>query len=57
MSQLIKRVSQVVGQEEEGASMVEYGLMVGLIAVVCIAAITTLGTTLNTMFTNINAAL
>jgi pilus assembly protein Flp/PilA len=57
MSQLINRISQLVRKEEEGASMVEYGLMVGLIAVVCIAAITTLGTTLNTMFTNINTAL
>ena len=31
-------------QDEEGASLVEYVLMVALIAVVCIAAVTLLGT-------------
>jgi pilus assembly protein Flp/PilA len=38
---------------EEGATMVEYGLMVALIAVVCIAAVTLLGTSIQTVFTNI----
>ena len=42
---------------EEGASLVEYGLLVGLIAVVCLAAITLLGQNVNTMFQNIAAAL
>ena len=37
-------------KDEEGATMVEYGLMVALIAVVCIGAVTLLGTTLNTKF-------
>ena len=32
-------------KDEEGATMVEYGLMVALIAVVCIGAVTILGTT------------
>ncbi len=36
--------------EEEGATMVEYGLMVALIAVVCIAAVTLLGTSLSALF-------
>ena len=40
-------------RDEEGATMVEYALMVGLIAVVCIAAVTTLGTTVNAVFQNI----
>ena len=31
-------------RDESGATMVEYGLMVALIAVVCIAAVTLLGT-------------
>jgi len=38
---------------EEGATMVEYGLMVALIAVVCIAAVTLLGSSIKTVFTNI----
>ncbi len=35
-------------REEEGASLVEYGLLVALIAIVCIAAVTALGTNLST---------
>jgi len=38
-------------KDESGASAVEYGLLVSLIAVVIIAAVTALGTTLNTKFT------
>jgi len=39
--------------QEEGATMVEYGLMVALIAVVCIAAVTLLGTSVQAVFNNI----
>ena len=42
---------------EDGATAVEYGLMVALIAVVIIAAVTTVGTSLRTVFTNIAASL
>ncbi len=42
---------------EEGATMVEYGLMVALIAVVCIAAVTLIGTNINTNFTAVNTGL
>ena len=35
---------------EEGATMVEYGLMVALIAVVCIVAVAALGTKTSSMF-------
>jgi len=44
-------------REEKGATAVEYGLMVGLIAVVIIAAVTLLGTQLRTMFENVVGAL
>lgn len=37
--------------DEEGASAVEYGLMVSLIAVVIITAVALIGTNLSTMFT------
>ncbi len=37
-------------REEEGATMVEYGLMVALIAVVCILAVTFLGTEIGETF-------
>jgi pilus assembly protein Flp/PilA len=37
-------------RDEEGASLAEYGLLLALIAVVCIAGMTTLGGKINTMF-------
>lgn len=37
-------------REEEGATMVEYGLMVALIAVACIVAVTGLGTSIEGVF-------
>ncbi|MGN7199276.1 Flp family type IVb pilin [Arthrobacter sp. SAFR-044] len=42
---------------EKGATAVEYGIMVGLIAVVIIVAVTTLGGQLNSMFTGVTANL
>ena len=39
--------------EEKGATAVEYGIMVALIAVVIIAAVSTLGGTLSDMFTTV----
>jgi pilus assembly protein Flp/PilA len=44
-------------KNEEGAALVEYGMLVGLIAVLCVAAVTTLGTTIQGYFLAINAAL
>ena len=44
-------------KDEKGATAVEYGLMVGLIAVVIIAAVTLLGNRLNGLFTMIANAL
>lgn len=38
---------------ERGATAVEYGLMVALIAVAIIAAVTLLGTQLGALFTNV----
>ena len=43
-------------RDEEGASLVEYGLLLSLVAVVCVAAITTLGTGISTMFSNIESS-
>jgi pilus assembly protein Flp/PilA len=39
-------------RDEEGASLVEYILLVALVAVVCIAAITLLGKSAQKQFTN-----
>jgi pilus assembly protein Flp/PilA len=38
--------------DESGASMVEYGLLVALIAMVALAAVKTLGTSVSTLFNN-----
>ena len=53
MKALIKKFRN----DESGASMVEYGLLVSLIAVVLIASVTTLGTTLKTVFDTLVAAI
>jgi len=56
MKILKKAVARFV-REEEGVTAIEYGLIAGLIAVVIIGAVTTLGTKLNAVFTNIANAL
>ena len=40
-------------KDEEGATAVEYGLMVALIAVAIIGTVTLVGTNLNLLFTNV----
>jgi len=42
---------------ESGASLVEYGLLVGLIAVASIAAVGALGDSINAVFTKISSEL
>jgi pilus assembly protein Flp/PilA len=44
-------------REEEGAALVEYGMLVGLIAVICVVAVTALGTDVSTAFSTIASAL
>ena len=36
--------------DEDGAALVEYGMLIGLIAVVCLVAVTTLGTEISSAF-------
>ncbi|MRX43316.1 Flp family type IVb pilin [Agromyces kandeliae] len=54
-----KAVSRIaeIRAKEEGATAVEYGLMVALIAVVIIAAVTLIGTNLDAIFQAVAAAL
>lgn len=44
-------------REEDGATMVEYGLLVALIALVALAAVQTLGLNLSSLFTNVGTSL
>ncbi len=45
------------GDDERGASLVEYALLVALIAVVCIVAVTFLGKSASSKFTNIGSSI
>jgi pilus assembly protein Flp/PilA len=45
------------GRTERGASLVEYALLVALIAVVCIIAITVLGTSASKKFSGVASSL
>ncbi len=44
-------------RDEDGATMVEYGLLVALIALVALGAIQTLGGNLSTLFTNVGSSI
>ncbi len=48
-SKLVQRV-----HSERGASMVEYALLVGLIAIVAVVAVSALGHGISNLFTNAN---
>jgi pilus assembly protein Flp/PilA len=36
--------------DEDGAALIEYGMLIGLIAVICFVAVTTIGTEISTAF-------
>ncbi len=53
MLQLIDRLCQ----NEEGAALLEYGLLAGLIGVLCLGAVTLVGQEISTAFSTYAAAL
>ena len=57
MLKLTNNLLSRLAKDEQGAALVEYGMLVGLIAVLCVGAVTTLGTTIQGYFVAINAAL
>jgi pilus assembly protein Flp/PilA len=44
---------KALARDEEGATMVEYALMVALVAAVAVAAVTTLGKNVSTVFNTV----
>ncbi len=44
-------------KEEDGPTAVEYAVMLALIVVVCLAAVTSLGTSASQKFTDVGAAI
>ena len=55
MSKMIHAARKFVSAQE-GATLAEYGLLLALIAVVCLGAITSLGTKISNMFTAVAAS-
>jgi pilus assembly protein Flp/PilA len=53
MMNILKKLQR----DEDGAALVEYGLLVGLIALAAIAAITLVGTDISLLFGKISTAL
>lgn len=56
MLSLYTNLASRLRRDETGATAVEYGIMVALIAVVIIVAVTLLGTTLSDMFAQVQCS-
>ena len=54
---LMRKLINRFRHDDEGAALVEYGMLVGLIAVICVVAVTTLGTEVSAAFSTIAGAL
>jgi pilus assembly protein Flp/PilA len=57
MVKFLTAAKKFLCRKEEGATMVEYGLMLALIAVACIAAVTLVGTNASALFNSIAGTL
>jgi pilus assembly protein Flp/PilA len=57
MTAVRKFVAKYSTRQEEGATLAEYGLLLALIAVICIAAITVLGNQISTMFNSVSSSI
>ncbi len=44
-------------KNDDGASMPEYALLLGLIAAISIGVLSSMGTNINSIFTNVNSSL
>jgi pilus assembly protein Flp/PilA len=56
MTKYVAKFQTMLATREEGATAVEYGLMVALIAIVIIGAVTVLGTNLKGLFTTVSTS-
>lgn len=54
---LYNRLAQPLRENDRGATAVEYGLMVALIAAVIVVAVTALGTQLSGLFNTVTGSL
>ncbi len=56
MARITRAVANFI-DDEEGAALVEYGILIALIAVVCIVLVATVGNKISAKFSEINAKL
>ncbi len=56
MREAYLRFRNGLAEEEDGQGMVEYGLIIALVAIAVILVLTTLGTSLTNTFSNIASA-
>ncbi len=56
MRKLLTAATRFV-RDEEGASLAEYGLLLALIAIVCMAGMTILGTNINGLFNSVSSTI
>jgi pilus assembly protein Flp/PilA len=54
----VKKIfNKYITHKEDGASLAEYGLLLALIAVICIAAISLLGNQISMMFSTLSTSI
>ncbi len=56
MYQLLERVKSII-RRDEGQDLLEYALLIALIAIVCVGAITLAGTNVRDTYANIAASI
>ena len=54
---VVKQLFAHFVRDDEGQDLIEYGLLIGIITVACIAAILAIGPKVGSYFTNLNANL
>jgi pilus assembly protein Flp/PilA len=52
-----KFIARYLTRHEEGATLAEYGLLLALIAGICVVAVTALGTSISSVFQNLTASI
>lgn len=57
MTKLLALAQRLCGWSEDGATMVEYGLMLAFIALVCFSAVQALGIDVSGIFPSVSASL
>jgi pilus assembly protein Flp/PilA len=57
MSKFLRLIGRRDVRNQDGATLIEYALLAGLIAAIAVTTLTTIGTKLNTRFTTVSTQL